>query len=191
MIKRNGVLGASLGMGVLALLSACGSSTPADGVGSGPAAALKCSSSGKNAWDTFGVNAFVAVNEAIFTNVNTEVAANMTKNLGDSFGKIGSGNPPSTKDAAATFKGKLAAFLVYVYGGPTKITYTDQVSYAGPQDMVSAHVGLNITSAQYDYFVSNIVVPALTKNGVTMADVSSCFAPPLVDPAFKASIVGK
>jgi hypothetical protein len=63
--------------------------------------------------------------------------------------------------------------------------------YTGPQDMTAAHVGLNITSEQYDYFVLSVVVPALTDNGVPMEDVSSCFAPILVDPAFKSSIVGK
>ncbi len=165
----------------------------------GPGASLKCESSGKNAWETYGVNAFVAVNEAIFANVGAEISANKTTNLGDSFTKIGSGNPASTKDDAPTFKGNLAAFLVYAYGGPSSITYTDMKMYAGPQDMVEAHTGLGITSAQYDYFLTNIVVPALVKTGVKNGaggaaapnDVSSCFAPILVDPAFKASIVGK
>lgn len=191
-------LGALLALGLVAATSACGGSdTPsgvdmaaADGTGTGPAANLKCGA-GKNAWQTYGVNAFVAVNKAIFANVTKEVTANVTKNLGDSFTKVGSGNPPSTKDDAATFEGKLAAFLVYVYGGPNKITYGDGKSYSGLQDMTAAHIGLNITAAQYDYFVANIVVPALTANGVPMADVSACFAPPLVDAVFKASIVGK
>lgn len=157
----------------------------------GPASTLKCSSNGtKNAFDTYGATAFVAVNESIFANVNAEITAHGTANLGDSFTKIGSGNPASTKDAAATFKGKLAAFLVYVYGGPDNIKYTDSKIYFGPKDMVKAHLGLAITSAQYDYFVSNIVVPALTGNGVPSGDVSTCFAPPLVDAGFKASIVG-
>ncbi|MEO8213042.1 MAG: hypothetical protein ABI560_07610 [Myxococcales bacterium] len=156
----------------------------------GPGAALKCASSGKNAFDTFGTTAFVAVNEAIFTNVGTEVTASGATNLGDSFGKIGTGTPPSTADDAAAFKGNLAAFLVYAYGGPSVITYTDGKMYTGPQDMVSAHAGLGITSAQYDYFIANVVVPALTSSGVTTADVSSCFAPIVTDAAFKASIVG-
>ncbi len=185
--------------------SGCGASTTDTDAGVdagaplGPGASLKCDSSGKNAWDTYGVNAFVAVNEAIFANVGAESTAHGTTNLGNSFSKIGSGTPASTADSAATFKGKLAAFLVYAYGGPASITYTDHVTYTGPQNMTGAHVGLNITSAQYDYFVSNIVVPALTSNGVPAGaggasapnDVSSCFAPILVDAAFKASIVGK
>lgn len=169
-----------------------------DGTGTGPAASLRCDSSGKNAWQTYGVNAFVAVNESIFTNVMSELNAHVTANLGDSFTKIGSGNPSSTADNLQTFKGELAAFLVYVYGGPTSITYTDGTKHSGPQDMVQAHTGLNITSAQYDYFVMNVVVPALTSNGVKHGaggsadpnDVSSCFAPPLLNAAFKASIVG-
>jgi hypothetical protein len=166
--------------------------------GTGPAAGLKCDSSGKNAWDTYGEAAFVAVNEQIFANVGSESTANGTTNLGDAFTKVGSTALESTKDNGATFKGKLAAFLVYVYGGPTEITYTDNVVYQGQQSMTPAHAGLGITSAQYDYFVTNVVVPALTAKGVKHGaggsadpnDVSSCFAPPLLDAAFKASIVG-
>ena len=157
----------------------------------GPGAALKCASSGKNAWDTYGANAFVAVNESIFSNVSSEIGARGTQNLGDSFTKVGSGNPPSTADNLAKFKGKLAAFLVFAYGGPTSTKYTDGVTYQGEQDMVNAHLGLNISSSQYDYFVMNIIVPALTSNGVPAGDVSSCFAPVVIDPNFKASIVGR
>lgn len=179
-------------LALLAPLAACGGSDPAaDGTGTGPGAALKCASSGKNAWQTFGVDAFVAVNQAIFANVTDEVTMNGATNVGASFSKIGSGVTPSTRDDAVVFEGKLAAYLVYVYGGPNSITYIDGGKYSGVQDMVAAHVGLNITSAQYDYFITNIVVPALVKNGVTAADVTSCFAPPLVDANFKASIVGK
>ena len=182
--------------GALALAACGGSSNNSSapkavnpGNGTGPAATLACKSSGQNAFTTYGAPAFVAVNEQIFTNVFAELKANGNTNLGGAFGLIGSGNPPATIDSAATFKGNLAAFLVYVYGGPSKITYTDGVTYAGPQDMGQAHAGLNITSSQYDYFVSSIIVPALTAKGVPMGDVSSCFAPPLVDPAFKAKIV--
>lgn len=57
--------------------------------------------------------------------------------------------------------------------------------------MRQAHAGLGITSAQYDYFVANIIVPALTKSGVPMNDVASCFAPIVVDASFKATIVGQ
>jgi hypothetical protein len=170
---------------------ACSSDDNKTTTATGPGAALKCTSSGKNAFDTYGATAFVAVNESIFANVGTEITANGTTNLGDSFTKIGSGTPVSTVDQAATFKGKLAAFLVYAYGGPTSIKYTDGITYTGPQDMVSAHVGLGITSSQYDYFIANSVVPALTTNGVPTNDVSSCFAPVVTDPTFKASIVGK
>lgn len=148
----------------------------------GPGAGLACVSSGKNAWETYGVNAFVAVNESIFTNVTNELTASGTTNLGNSFASV--------SDFAA-FKGNLAAFLVYAYGGPASIKYTDNVTYTGPQDMTAAHTGLNITSSQYDYFLTNIVVPALTSNGVPTNDVSSCFAPPLVDSDFKASIINK
>ncbi|MBS2021006.1 MAG: hypothetical protein JST92_01240 [Deltaproteobacteria bacterium] len=162
------------------------------GNGTGPAATLACASSGQNAFATYKTAGFVAVNEAIFSNVNAEIAAHSTTNLGASLTKVGSGNPPSTTDGLAAFKGNLAAFLVYVYGGPDSITYTDSVTYHGStQSMAGAHAGLAITSAQYDYFVSNIIVPALTSSGVSSADVSSCFAPPITSAAFKASIVGQ
>ncbi len=179
---------------VLAAMQGCGSdsdTTSGENVTKGPGAALKCTSSGKDAFDTYGAAAFVAVNEAIFTNVFADLKANGTTKLGDSFGKIGSGMPASTADDAATFKGKLAAFLVFAYGGPTSIMYTDGKMYSGLQDMTAAHVGLAVTSDQYDYFVSSIIVPALTSSGVPSDDVSSCFAPVVVDPTFKASIVGK
>lgn len=180
-----------LGLGFFVISSqACGSDSEKNSPAKGPGAALKCTSSGKNAFDTFGTSAFVVVNEAIFANVGSEVTANGTTNLGDSFTKIGTGTPPSTGDDAATFKGQLAAFLVYAYGGPSTITYTDGKMYTGPQDMVAAHSGLGITSSQYDYFISTVVVPALTSSGVSTADVSSCFAPIVTDAAFKASIVG-
>lgn len=202
-----------LGLGTVIGSAACSSTTSTasggnpdagatgdagDGTGTGPGSSLKCDSSGKNAWDTYGVSAFVTVNEAIFTNVNAEIAAHQTTNLGDSFTKIGSGNPASTADKIDAFKGNLAAFLVFAYGGPTSIKYTDGKSYMGPQDMVQAHTGLNITSAQYDYFVSSIIVPALTASGVKHGaggaadpnDVSSCFAPIVTSAAFKATIVG-
>jgi hypothetical protein len=163
-----------------------------DGAGQGAGASLKCASSstGANAFTTYGASAFVAVNESIFTNVTNEMTAHSTTNLGTAFTHIGDKTLPSTQDDLAAFKGNLAAFLVYTYGGPTSIAYTDSVTYYGPQDMTASHVGLNIDSSQYDYFVNNIVVPALTTNGVPMSDVSSCFAPTLVDPGFKASIVG-
>ena len=81
--------------------------------------------------------------------------------------------------------------MVYAYGGPEEITYTDGKKYKGPQNMVNEHQGMGITNDQYDCFVTNIVVPALTAKVVTSADVTSCFVPIVTDPAFKASIVGK
>jgi hypothetical protein len=178
---------------MLAAMQGCGSDSNSgtlETVAKGPGAALKCTSSGMNAWDTYGVEAFVAVNKAIVANVIAELTANNTANLGDSFTKIGSGMPASTADDMATFEGRLAAFLVYAYGGPENIMYTDKKTYSGLQNMTAAHIGLAITSDQYDYFISNQVVPALTGSGVPEGDVSSCFAPIVTDAAFKASIVG-
>lgn len=172
----------SICLATVALLTFAACGDDEEMTSTAPGAALKCSSSGKNAFATFGADAFVAVNKAIFAEVNAELNANATANLGNSF---------STVRDFPTFEGKLAAFLVYVYGGPSKITYTDGKSYDGIQDMQQAHAGLGITSAQYDYFVANIIVPALAKSGVPMADISSCFAPVVLDPAVKASMVGQ
>lgn len=196
----------TLGLGASGALVACSSSSagnPAEASDSGvahaesggstplgPGAAFKCTSSGKDAWDTYGAKAFVAVNESIFANVIAQLSDAGTSNLGTAFTKIGSGTPSSTADDLPSFKGHLAAFLVYAYGGPASIMYTDGKTYQGPQDMVTAHTGLNITADQYNYFVSDIIVPALTGNGVPMGDVTSCFAPVVTDPAFVASVVG-
>jgi len=172
--------------GVGASPSPSPSNAPATG------ASLICPSSGKNAWLTYGQNAFVAVNEAIFQNVeNIGATTSTTTPLGAAFTLVGSGNPPSTADNLATFKGNLAAFLVYLYGGPTQITYTDGVVYQGPQSMQQSHQGLNITTSQFNYFVSDIIVPALSANGVSTADINACFAPPLMNPTFVASVVGQ
>jgi hypothetical protein len=57
--------------------------------------------------------------------------------------------------------------------------------------MKAAHAGLAISSDQYDYFITEVVVPALAENGVPADDITGCFAPPVTDPAFKASIVGQ
>jgi hypothetical protein len=174
MLKPSLLLAASL-----LTFAACDDSEEA---GPGPGAALQCASSGKNAFSTYPIGAFVAVNKAIFAGVNADLTANGTKNLGNSFAGV--------RDFP-TFEGRLAAFLVYVYGGPTSITYTDGKQYDGVQDMKEAHAGLGITSAQYDFFVASIIVPALAKSGVPMADISSCFAPVVLDAGVKASIVGQ
>jgi hypothetical protein len=143
---------------------------------------FKCASSGKTAFATYGADAFVAVNKAIFAEVNAELNSKGDANLGGSFAGV---------TDFPKFEGRLAAFLVFAYGGPKSITYTDGKTYDGVQDMMEAHAGLHITAAQYDYFVANIIVPALTKSGVPMADISSCFAPTVVNAEFKASIVGQ
>lgn len=169
--------------------------------GTGNPGSAACESSGKSAYATYGTSVFVNINEAIFAGEAAESSAHGTTNLGDSFSKVGSGNPPSTADDLDTFKGKLAAFLVYVYGGPAQIQYgraPNLRNYTGPQDMVAAHTGLGITDAQYQYFLANIVVPALVSSGVKNGtggssdpnDVSSCFAPALVDKSFEATIIG-
>jgi hypothetical protein len=119
----------------------------------------------------YGQEAFLKVNASI---VQKAAAAPVDK-VGSSFSKL-------TPAQVATLKTNLAAFLVKVYGGPD--------GYKG-KSMEEAHKGLKITSDQYDYFIANVVVPALADNGVSQDDITKCFAAPVTDPSFKASIVGK
>ncbi len=138
----------------------------------GPAAATECTT---QMFDKYGEAAFLAVNQSI---IDKSLAA-PTAQVGSSFQDLA-----ATADEArlAAFTTNLGEFLVMVYGGPA--------NYSGPT-MEDAHAGLEITSDQYDYFVTEIIVPALAENGVPMEDITDCFAPPVVDEAFKASIVGQ
>jgi hypothetical protein len=166
------------------------------GNGAAAGAALKCTSSGKNAFDTYGAAAFVAVNSSIFTGVTTQEGTDAgAMGLGPSFTAVGTGmlgdaSVPALDDSAAIFEGKLAAFLVWSFGGPPQITFTDGKVYSGIQSLTPEHTGLGISTDEYNYFVTNVVVPSLTGNGVTSADVSSCFAPVVTDPNFAAQVVG-
>jgi hypothetical protein len=165
----------------------------------GPGARLSCQSSGKNAFETYGAPAFFAITKAIIANVGAEMSAHGEANLGGSIAKIGTGETPAFADKLPVFEGRVAAYFVWAYGGPADVEYTDGVVYHGPQDMTAAHAGMNITSAQYDYFATAIVVPALARVGVKHGvgtpadpdDISSCFAPVVADPGYKASMVGK
>ena len=125
-------------------------------------------------FDKYGQEAFLQVNDDI---IAASVAA-PTAMLGTSFQDLAAAG----SDRVEEFRANLAAFLVFVYGGPD--------NYTGPT-MEEVHTGLNITSEQYDYFVTEIIVPVLAADGVSDDDIANCFAPPVVDPAFKASIVGR
>jgi hypothetical protein len=169
------------------LLAACSSSSMPSMSTSGPPA---CTSSGKNAYDTYGAAAFLTVNDAIFKNVGAEIAKNGEKNLGGSFGLVGKGTPPSTSDDPTTFQGVLGAFLVYAYGGPSSTTVAGKSYDAKAVDLEGAHTGLNITADQYTYFITSIVVPALTSSGVKSEDVSSCFAPVVMSSSVMDAVIG-
>ncbi|MBV9949493.1 MAG: hypothetical protein JOZ69_21805 [Myxococcales bacterium] len=127
----------------------------------------------KDMFKKYGEAAFLKVNDAIIAKA---VAAPVDK-VGPSFKKLA-----KNKAEATRVKKNLAAFLVKVYGGPD--------NYKG-RDMEAVHKGMKITSDQYDWFVNNVVVSALKENGVADDDINNCFAPPVTDASFKASIVGK
>lgn len=159
-------------------LAACGGDDDAGGApdassddGSEPdAAPVNCTA---QMFDKYGQAAFLKVNDDI---IAASVAA-PTAMIGTTFQDLAAAGA----DRVEEFRANLAAFLVFVYGGPN--------NYTGPT-MEEAHEGLDITSEQYDYFVTEIIVPVLTADGVSEDDIANCFAPPVVDPAFKASIVG-
>ena len=144
----------------------------ATGGSAGKATTTSCTT---QMFDKYGSDAFSAVRDSIVT----KALAAPTDKLGDAFQVFVSN---ATDAEIQTFKDNLAAFLVMVYGGPKE--------YMGTT-MQKAHAGMNITSDQYDYFIAEVVVPALSDNGVPSDDITMCFAPPVTDPTFKASIVGQ
>lgn len=117
---------------------------------------------------------FEAVNSKVLENINVVSSMNPSP-IGDSFKGL-------TPTGVARVEANLLDLLIKIYGGPD--------NYKG-EDMTTAHVGLNITSEQYDAFIGMVVVPALQSVGVEAADINDCFAPPMVDAQFKASMVNK
>jgi len=164
------------GAGVMA----CGDDDATDGAGSvdggsgGGADAGAAANCSTEMFAKYGTDAFLAVNDSI---IEKSVAA-PTSAVGTSFQDLAAAGA----DRVEEFRANLAAFLVFVYGGPN--------NYQGPT-MEEAHEGLAITSEQYDYFIASVVVPALVDNGVPMSDIQDCFAPPVVDQAFKNSIIDR
>lgn len=152
--------------GALTLCSACSDDPAVD-----DDSRASCSS---EMFDKYGVDAFLAVNTRI---IDLAVAA-PTSMVGPTFQDLAA--QPTAR--VQEFSDNLANFLVFVYGGPN--------NYTGP-DMETAHRGLGITSEQYDFFVTDVVVPALADSGVPEEDITDCFAPPVLDPTFKASIVNQ
>jgi hypothetical protein len=84
-------------------------------------------------------------------------------------------------EAVQAFIDSLAAFISDAYG-------CTEGAYTGPS-MEAAHTGLDITQEEYDAFIG-LIVGVLTEAGVPESDITACFAPPLVDPDFVATIVG-
>jgi truncated hemoglobin YjbI len=115
----------------------------------------------KTMFEKYGAAGFTAVNDKIIA----KALAAPTASVGTSF--QGLSDPQKT-----TLKNNLAAFLVQAYGGPA--------NYTG-KSMTAAHTGLNITEAQYDYFITEVVVPALSESGVTMDDITNGFAPAVTE----------
>ena len=186
----------------ISLLAACGSDTT--GVGGGGGSTSSATGTGGSATSTSTATAgtggsstttsstsatgstssggdcttqmFAKYGDAAFTTVTNDLVtmAAADAQVGHYFAGL------DTPDKVTAFEDSLDKFLVMVYGGPN--------NYKG-KDMTAAHTGLNITSDDYDYFVG-LIVKVLTADGVAAGDITGCFAPPVVDAAFKASIVG-
>ena len=86
------------------------------------------------------------------------------------------------KKETARVKTSLANFISDAYGCSTG-------AYTGP-DMATVHAGMGITQTEYDDFIT-MIATILAADGVTSDDINYCFAPPLTDPAFAATIVGQ
>lgn len=85
-------------------------------------------------------------------------------------------------EAVQAFIDSLAAFISDAYG-------CTEGAYTGPS-MEAAHTGLDITQEEYDAFIA-LIAGVLADAGVPDSDITACFAPPLVDPDFVATIVGQ
>jgi hypothetical protein len=86
----------------------------------------------------------------------------------------------ATPERQQQFVGHLLSFLKAAYGSKTP--------YDGPT-MVDSHKDLAITRAQYGYFISDVVVPALKTSGVSESDIMNCFAPAVLDTDFVKTVV--
>ena len=84
--------------------------------------------------------------------------------------------------AVTAFKTSLANFISDAYGCTTG-------AYTGP-NMTAVHTGLGITQTEYDDFIG-LIATELTEAGVPDEHINLCFAPPLVDPAFANTMIGK
>lgn len=144
--------------------AACGSDDPEPAAG-------ECSA---DMFAKYGQAGFEAVNAEILANIGTVSAMNPSP-IGDSFKGLAA-------DDVARVEANLLDFLIFVYGGPN--------NYQG-ETMEESHTGLDITSEQYDAFVAMVVVPALQKVGVSGDDITNCFAPPVTDADFKASMLNR
>lgn len=85
-------------------------------------------------------------------------------------------------EAVAAFKESLTFFISDAYGCSDGL-------YTGPS-MEAAHAGMGITQEEYDSFIV-LIAGVLSDAGVPDEDISQCFAPPLVDPAFANTIIGQ
>jgi hemoglobin len=146
--------------------SVAASTAGSGGAGAGGAGGGSCTAA---MYSKYGAAAFTQVTDDLVT------LAAADPQVGHYFSGL------DTPAKVSAFEVSLDNFLVLVYGGPN--------NYTGP-DMATAHAGLAISSDDYDYFVG-LIVQVLMKDGVTTEDIGDCFAPPVVDPTFKASIVGK
>jgi hypothetical protein len=166
-----------------------GSGTVDSGGGSG-STLPNCTSSGKNAFETYGSAGLSKVVANTALNVEADLQGSNAAMLGSSFMMLGSAaNGSDYADDQTTFLNKLTAFMIFAYGGPST-TVIGGTTFNGDIDMVAAHTGMHITQDQFNYFLMSDVIPAVTASGVGSADLSSCIAPVVTSTTFEASIIG-
>lgn len=185
-MNRFFILSVSLGLGMLQ--AACGSSkttatssgapgcekiSDADIAAIFPKSAASSDPNIKLIYGSLGTNAdatFAAVTASIVTNAFEAP----TTTLGTSFQTL----MGASTERKQEFTAHLQSFLASAFGGP---------EYTGP-DMVTAHSDLDITVAQYQAFLTDVVVPALATNKVPQATVD-LMTPVVTDPDFVKTVV--
>ncbi len=159
--------------GDTAAKAACVPVTDADFVGT--ADANSCT---QQMFTTYGgTDTFAKVTQAIITE---SLKQENVAILGESFQTRLAG---ATKERQAAFTQHLQTFIESVYSGNSVPYPTDFPT------MQASHASLQITFAQYDAFLEKIIVPVLQSFGVAASDISNCFAPPLLAPATKKTVI--
>lgn len=126
-----------------------------------------CGSTGRSAYDSYKDTIPNIIGDIVKAS-GAETAKGANSGIGGSFAVIGTPGHRTGEEAV----GNISAFLIRGWGGPD--------NYKGAT-LKASHEKLAITSAQYDFFVDKIFVPAILANGVPAQDIA-CFLGPVTGP---------